>query len=195
MKPIGRNANFLQLGGDSLQAVELLANIDKSFGIRLDLSSIFGNLSRLTQLAELINVGSSGDYAAPRNNCEMRLSQLWERYFGVRPISVSDNFFELGGDPALAAIVMAEVSQQFDRNLSAEVLHDRPTIKSLAELLRGASPAGHSPSLIVVQASGTHPPLICVPGILGTTWWCRTLARCLGPDFPIYACSRSVSTE
>jgi thioesterase domain-containing protein len=82
---------------------------------------------------------------------------------------------------------MAEVSQHFGRNLAAEVLVARPTIEQLAELLRGKPLLRPRSSLIVLQASGQHPPLICLPGIFGTTWEFRRLAQCLGADFPVYA--------
>ena len=187
LEPIGRNADFIQLGGDSLQAVELLVRIEQSFGVELELASILGSEPRLMQLARRIDEGCSANYAPPRDSWELRLSQIWERHLDVRPLSIDVGFFDLGGDMALALRLMAEVSQHFGRNLAAEVLVARPTIEQLAELLRGKPLLRPRSSLIVLQASGQHPPLICLPGIFGTTWEFRRLAQCLGADFPVYA--------
>ncbi len=82
---------------------------------------------------------------------------------------------------------MAEVSREFGRPLTAEVLTDHPTIEQLAEVLRGTPHFGKGSSLIVLRASGKHPPLVCLPGIFGTVWEFRRLAECLGQDFPVYA--------
>ena len=113
---IGCNPDFLQLGGDSLQAVELLVRIEQSFGLRLDLSSILGTAPRLMQLAERIDAGGSGDYAAPRRLGATPVSNLGA-LLDIRPLSICDSFFDLGGDAELATTVMAEVNVQFGQNL------------------------------------------------------------------------------
>ncbi|MBV9791501.1 MAG: SDR family oxidoreductase, partial [Chloroflexi bacterium] len=111
--------------------------------------------NRIAQDAERISVlraqlqpGSSGEsrvlhprpqlqteYAAPRNEIEQALAEIWQRALGFEQIGIHDNFFELGGDSFIAIQVMAGLKKQLNVELSAVKLYQTLTIKALAEVL------------------------------------------------------------
>jgi amino acid adenylation domain-containing protein len=56
--------DFFALGGNSLQAVRLFSAVDRSFGLRLPLSSLFRNRTLAAQAA-LIDQSAAGEHAQP----------------------------------------------------------------------------------------------------------------------------------
>jgi amino acid adenylation domain-containing protein len=126
------------------------------------------------------------DFAAPRDEIERRLAQIWEDALDVHPIGVRDNFFDLGGDSLMAVRLMAMIGQAFGKTLSLAALFQRPTIEQLAEHLRQeVDPAPWTP-LVEIQSGGSSTPLFFVPGGGGNVLYFYALARRLGPEQPFY---------
>jgi len=126
-------------------------------------------------------------YVVPCDELQLRLKQIWEALFGIRPIEITDNFFDLGGHSLLAVRMMIEIRKEFGRELPLSTLLQMGTIERLADVLRSTlEPESWSP-LVGLQTAGSRLPLFCVHGMGGEVLCYSELSRCLGPDQPFYA--------
>ena len=126
-------------------------------------------------------------FVAPRDSVELQLAQIWSKILGVSPIGVQDNFFDLGGHSLLAVRLMAEIEQQFGKNLSLAALFQGATIEQLAILLHQNTDTHSWSGLVAIQPQGNHPPFFCMPGSGGNVVYFHQLAHHLGNDQPFYA--------
>jgi aspartate racemase len=125
------------------------------------------------------------DFFAARDKVEKRLVGICEEILGIRPLGIKANLFELGAHSLQIARVFMKISKAFGRDLPLALLFQAPTIEQLATYLR--TPEGNAfPTLIAVQPAGTQPPVFCVHGGAGTTYYLRKLAQYLGNDQPVY---------
>ncbi|MCY1015582.1 type I polyketide synthase [Pyxidicoccus sp. MSG2] len=74
-------------------------------------------------------------YVAPRNDLERTLATVLQGVLGIDPLGIDDNFFELGADSLLAVQASAQLRQALQVEVPAATLYQRPTARSLAELL------------------------------------------------------------
>ena len=126
------------------------------------------------------------DSVVPKDDIQGRLAELWEATFGMRPIGIDQDFFELGGDSLLAARLFTQIEKAFQMDLPLAALLEAPTIRLLAATIsrRKIRPSGAS--LVVIQPSGTKPPIFCVHGHQGEIFYCRNLSRSMGADQPLF---------
>jgi amino acid adenylation domain-containing protein len=75
-------------------------------------------------------------YAAPRNETEQKLAEIWQDVLGIAPIGIHDNFFEIGGDSLLITRIHTLFVERFDKQASVASLLQYPTIADLAQFLR-----------------------------------------------------------
>src|SRR5207245_6313728 len=61
-----------------------------------------------------------------------------------------------------------------------------PTIKKLTDVIRASDSPRSATSLVSIQPNGDRPPLFCIHGESGNLLMYRSLARCFGPDQPVY---------
>jgi len=71
------------------------------------------------------------DFAAPNNNVEQTLAEIWADALGIEKVGRHDNFFELGGDSVLIIQIIARAGQAGLR-LTANQVFEKPTIAELA---------------------------------------------------------------
>ncbi len=76
----------------------------------------------------------SSEYAAPRNDIEKRIAQVWGEVLGVEAVGVHDNFFELGGDSVQAIQIMAK-GKQAGLHLTPQQFFRYETIAELAAMI------------------------------------------------------------
>jgi len=76
---------------------------------------------------------SAATYAAPRNDAETTLVELWQTLLQTEPIGINDNFFELGGHSLKAVQLANRVGTQFQLKLPVRTIFESPTIAGLAE--------------------------------------------------------------
>jgi len=126
-------------------------------------------------------------FIAPRDSVELQLAQIWSEILGVSPIGVQDNFFELGGHSLLAVRLMADIEQQFGKNLSLAALSQGATVEQLAILLHQKTDTQSWSGLVAIQPQGNHPPFFCMPGSGGNVVYFHQLAHHLGNNQPFYA--------
>ena len=71
-------------------------------------------------------------YAAPRNQLETVLAQLWREVLQLEELGSADDFFALGGDSLLANAIVARVNQLFALTQPLKTLFATPTVAQLA---------------------------------------------------------------
>jgi len=125
-------------------------------------------------------------YVPPCDELELRLRQMWENLFQIRPIGIRDDFFALGGHSLLAVLLMSEIRREFACDVPLATLLQAKTIEQLGAVLRqGARSPAWSP-LATIQRGSSRPPVFCVHPIGGESLCYVELARFLGLDQPVY---------
>ena len=125
-------------------------------------------------------------FFAPRDQLEQQLAQIWSEVLNIYPIGIRDNFFEIGGHSLLAVHLMAQIQQQFGKNLPLATLFQGATIEQLANILRQQSDSLSWSPLVPIQSKGSKKPFFCLPGAGGNVIYFYDLARHLGTDQPFY---------
>ena len=124
----------------------------------------------------------------PRTEAEQQLVQLWQEVLGLDLVGVRDSFFDLGGHSLVALRLMAQIQQQFGRNLPLATLFQCPTIEQLARHLSTptGTPGADWSVLVPIQPDGEGRPFFCVPGTGGNPLYLHDLARFMGTRQPFY---------
>jgi pimeloyl-ACP methyl ester carboxylesterase len=125
-------------------------------------------------------------YIAPRTPTEEAIAKIWAEVLKCDRIGIRDNFFELGGDSLLAVRLMAQIHEQFERELPLSTLFLNPTVEGLANTLGQESDTLPWSPLVPLQPAGSKPPFFCIHPIFGTVFPYYELAYCLGFDQPFY---------
>jgi NAD(P)-dependent dehydrogenase (short-subunit alcohol dehydrogenase family)/acyl carrier protein len=76
--------------------------------------------------------GLSIAYAAPGNEWEQTLANIWQDFFGIESIGIHDDFFELGGDSLRAAALLARIHKEMNTAVTIAAFFNHPTINGLA---------------------------------------------------------------
>ncbi|MHC5744027.1 MAG: amino acid adenylation domain-containing protein [Nostoc sp.] len=146
-----------------------------------------GKVDRRALPAPDLHSSNSDKYVAPRNQVELELTQIWSRILKVDKVGVKDNFFDLGGHSLLTPYLMAQIKQQFGKDIAIASLYQNPTIEQLATVVPFDSDSKSGSPLVILQPHGSKPPLFCLPGAAGYPFYLYDLARCLGSDQPFYS--------
>ncbi|VVS94089.1 non-ribosomal peptide synthetase [Desulfoluna spongiiphila] len=83
-------------------------------------------------------------YAAPGNEVESAIAEVWQAHLGVDDVGVDDNFFEVGGDSFLLVEVANKLAGTLKADLKVHHLFEYPTIRAVADFLKpqaGSEPA------------------------------------------------------
>ncbi|MEM7356512.1 MAG: condensation domain-containing protein, partial [Acidobacteriota bacterium] len=75
------------------------------------------------------------EYAAPRNELETELCELWAELIGLDRVGIHDGFFELGGDSLLATQWIALVKERYGVELSLRSIFEVSSVARQAQLL------------------------------------------------------------
>ena len=129
----------------------------------------------------------SDKFIEARNKLELKLVQIWSKILRVDKIGVHDNFFDLGGHSLLASYLMAQIKQEFSKDIPLTTLFQNPTIEQLATIIQKDSVYFNSSCLVAIQSHGTNPPFFCVPGAGGRPFYFYHLGRYLGEEQPLYS--------
>lgn len=102
------------------------------------------------------------EYAAPENDIEKRLVEIWQEVLGIGKIGVNDNFFEIGGQSLLAMKLISMMNRALDEKIQIIDLFRVGTIRGIAEIVRGLrSENGHGsePLKVIRPFDLACPPL------------------------------------
>ena len=83
-------------------------------------------------------VDLTSTYLAPRTSLEQVLADIWGEILQLKDVGVHDNFFELGGHSLLATQLVSRVQALFRMTLPLRQVFERPTIATLAEVIKDA---------------------------------------------------------
>lgn len=86
-------------------------------------------------------IGVEEDYAAPRDNVENTLVELWSEVLEIdkNKISIDSNFFQLGGHSLKATILMTRIHKAFNVDIPLSQVFKTPTIRVLASCIGSAA--------------------------------------------------------
>lgn len=71
-------------------------------------------------------------YAAPSNETEQMIAEVFEELLGIKPIGIHDNFFQLGGDSLLGTQMVSRLRSLFQVDIPLRSLFETPTIAEVA---------------------------------------------------------------
>lgn len=74
-------------------------------------------------------------YAAPRNEFEEILANIWKSTFGVERVGIDDNFFDLGGDSLAIIEILTEIFN-YDLGIKVQDFYRYPTIRELSDKIK-----------------------------------------------------------
>lgn len=107
---------------------------------------------------------SSSVPAAPQDDVEREMVQVWGKLFSRQSIGCDDNFFSLGGNSLLAAKLVVRVERAFGKRLSLASLVAAPTVKQFAALVRAKDLVPKIADTTTIQPEGMKAPFFCVGG-------------------------------
>ncbi len=134
-------------------------------------------------------------FVEPRNQLELQLVQFWSKILKVDKVGVQDNFFDLGGHSLLASYLIAQIKQQFGKDIPLTTIFQNPTIEQLAPIIQKNSEYSHESCLVAIQPNGSNLPFFCVPGAGGKPFYFYHLGRHLGVDQPLYSFQNNLYEE
>jgi amino acid adenylation domain-containing protein len=130
--------------------------------------------------------GSAQVAAAPGDEVEAGLAELWCQLLGLPAVTAEDDFFLCGGHSLLVLQLLGAIRRRFGRTLSMAALLGAPSLKQQAALLREEVAATPSSPLVLLRSGGRAPPLFCVHPVGGGVGCYRELADLLAAERPIY---------
>lgn len=80
--------------------------------------------------------------AAPTDELEKTIANLWKETLGVESVSVDDNFFDIGGHSLLVVRIHRRLKETVETPVALTDLYRFPTIRSFAEFLRSGGVDG-----------------------------------------------------
>ena len=147
-----------------------------------------GKLDRgaLRPPAEDSEAAPSGE--EPRTHLEAQLAGIWAEMLKRPRIGFQEDFFDLGGDSLLATQMLHRVEQDCGCRVDPSRVLSSLTVERLAtELLAGSRETLAKP-VVQVQSGNGRTPFFFLHGDLESGgFYCRRLARALGPEVTMYA--------
>ncbi|KTD11896.1 Polyketide synthase module [Legionella gratiana] len=104
-------------------------------------------------------------YAAPTNETESKLVQLWQNMLGIDSIGIYDDFFALGGHSLRALNLIEKINREFHCTLPATQLYRTATIKHLSLVINDGSDMTKDHILVPLKKVLQKPPylFLCHP--------------------------------
>jgi acyl carrier protein len=106
---ISGSDNFFDVGGNSLLAMQAVADTERRLGVKVDPRRyVYESLGQLAAASSGVNPAATA--AAGAGDAEAGLSRIWAELLGLdaAQIQAGDNFFDLGGSSLLAMRAVSE---------------------------------------------------------------------------------------
>ncbi|MEU4112178.1 amino acid adenylation domain-containing protein [Streptomyces sp. NPDC027717] len=89
-----------------------------------------------------VRSGGDGAYAAPRDETERIVAEVWADVLGVERVGIDDSFFDLGGHSLLATMAVSRIAQRLDREIELRTVFENPTVRGFAPRVAAARASG-----------------------------------------------------
>jgi acyl transferase domain-containing protein/thioesterase domain-containing protein/SAM-dependent methyltransferase len=209
--PPDPDSNLVELGFDSILAVDVAHKLEQVFGVTLPPARIF-EAPTVGDLAALIaGMGAAAPRSGERGpeaaalppepsgpsiataNVMERLGAVVAEALRLEPAAIDPDepFTEIGVDSIIAVDMARSIEREFGVALPATWALDAPTPRRLAEtvarqLAAPAVPPGAAEA-IPIQRAGSGAAGFWVPSFIGEDGWIRHLAGMLGDGRPTWA--------
>ncbi|MGB7605328.1 MAG: condensation domain-containing protein, partial [Lutisporaceae bacterium] len=90
------------------------------------------------------SITTGTEYAAPSNEIEEKLAEIWQEVLDVQRVGINDNFFELGGHSLKAINIAAKINKELNVSVPLREMFKTPTIKGLANYVEGTKQSIYS---------------------------------------------------
>ena len=120
------DANFFEIGGDSLKAMEVIARVSEVLHVDLPLIAFFEDPT-VSHLAAVLSGGRSAS--------EEALANIWADVLRLPRVETDANFFDIGGDSLKAMEVIGRVSEVLHVDLPLIAFFEDPTVAHLAAVV------------------------------------------------------------
>src|SRR5215472_5195869 len=145
---VDKRANFFEIGGDSLKAMEVISRVREILQIDLTLISFFEDPT-VEHLTEVL--------AGTRSDLEFTLANIWAQVLGQQHVEKNANFFDLGGDSLKAMEVIVRVNQTLQVDLPLIAFFAEPTVAHLATVVDDLAASGTTPPITRVVSRSQFP--------------------------------------
>jgi bacitracin synthase 3 len=110
-----------------------------TYFVRLDNMPLTSNGKVDRKALPVPEVTASRDYAAPANETEKKLAEIWAEILNIEHTSIgmNDNFFELGGHSLKATVMVSKIHKKLDVKLPLAEVFRTPTIKGVSAYIKG----------------------------------------------------------
>jgi len=75
------------------------------------------------------------EFAAPSNEVEIAVAEIWQDILGYEQVGIYDNFFELGGHSLMATQMVSRLREMFEVEVPLQKVFEMPTVARLAVLV------------------------------------------------------------
>ncbi|MDQ1034531.1 amino acid adenylation domain-containing protein [Streptomyces sp. V3I8] len=82
--------------------------------------------------------------AAPRDETERIVAEVWADVLGLDRIGIDDSFFDLGGHSLLATMAVSRIAQRLGREIELRTVFENPTVRAFAPCVTAARASGAS---------------------------------------------------
>jgi amino acid adenylation domain-containing protein len=117
--------------------------------------------NRLKDMPWTTQLASGGD-AAPSNDREQKIADVFARVLGLGKVGVDDGFFDLGGDSLSGVVALDLIERATGLAIPPHVLFESGTVRALAN---HAQSTGPTESAILLNGKFSGPPLFMLSGI------------------------------
>ncbi|MDQ1352070.1 MAG: hypothetical protein QG657_2376, partial [Acidobacteriota bacterium] len=98
-----------------------------------------------------VDTKTKKDYAAPQNEIEQKVAQIWKQVLKLEQIDINENFFDLGGDSIDIIRINTKIKKEFAEEDTVIQLLRYPTVRSFAGYL-GRGKSENAPNNAVIRA-------------------------------------------
>ena len=141
LQEVDRNANFFEIGGDSLKAMEVISRVNEVLNVDLPLIAFFEDPT----IQHLVDVLSAGQESSAD-----KLGKIWADVLHVSQVANDANFFDIGGDSLKVMEVIARVNEVLHVDLPLIAFFEDPTVAHLAQVVDELRVEGTTPPIVRV---------------------------------------------